>query len=230
VPAIAFGGLAVACTWAWLWQADRDPGLRVAEVGAGVRIPVGATGHRSHSWWATVILLVVDLTVLAAMAFAHVHVALRADTCPPPGAALPSAAALLWVSAGWAASSSLLWFGSRRIEQQGLGRTRSLLWIGSAVLAIAAFAALCWAHADAGLLPRAQAWSASVAALLGYLGLHVVAVLMLALFVVARAWHGLVTPRQRASVDNAALLWHGACAQGVLVAWLPHLVTWSLRP
>jgi hypothetical protein len=32
-------------------------------------------------------------------------------------------------------------------------------------------------------------------------------------------------PRQRASFDNLALLWHGACAQGVAVAWLPLLVS-----
>jgi len=29
VPAFAFGLLAVACTWAWLWQPNRDPGLGV---------------------------------------------------------------------------------------------------------------------------------------------------------------------------------------------------------
>jgi cytochrome c oxidase subunit I+III len=230
VPAFAFGVLAVGCTWAWLWQSDRDPGLLVAEVGTGVRIPVGAIGHHSHSWWATVILLVVDVTVLASMAFAHVHVAMRAETCPPAGAALPAAAAMLWVTAGWAASSWLLWLSTRRLEQRGLGRARSLLVAGSAALATAAFAALWSAHADAGLLPRAQAWSASVAALLGYQGLHVVMVLMLALYIVARAWQGLITPRQRASADNAALLWHGSCAQGVVVAWLPQLVTWWLRP
>ena len=43
----------------------------------------------SHSWWATVILLIVIGSVCASFAFAHVHVAMRSEVCPPTGARLP---------------------------------------------------------------------------------------------------------------------------------------------
>jgi cytochrome c oxidase subunit I+III len=63
-----------------------------------------------------------------------------------------------------------------------------------------------------------------VAALLSYQGFHGAIVLVLAGYLCARAWQGLLTPQQRATFDNAALLWHGSCAQGIVVALLPHLV------
>src|SRR5690606_32397079 len=88
--AFAFGLLAVACVLAWLWETDRLPRETMVAVAEGVRVPVGNVGARSHAWWATVILLLVDTTVLASMAFAHIHVSMMADTCPPPGAATPA--------------------------------------------------------------------------------------------------------------------------------------------
>ncbi|HEV7914091.1 MAG TPA: cytochrome ubiquinol oxidase subunit I, partial [Albitalea sp.] len=203
--------------------------VAIAEVGAGVHLPVGATGRRSHSWWACVVLLVVDATVLAAMAFAHVHVALRAYICPPPGAALPSMGAMTAVAAGWAASSLLLWLGMRRLEAPP-GGWRCVAVIAAAALAVGAFAALLLAHRDSGLVPQAQAWSATVAALLAYQGLHALLIVVLAAYLVARAASGLLLPRQRATLDNIALLWHGGCAQGVVMAWLPLAVTgWLAR-
>ena len=36
------------------------------------------------------ILIVVDLTIFASLAFAHLHVSMRAEVCPPPGARLPA--------------------------------------------------------------------------------------------------------------------------------------------
>jgi cytochrome c oxidase subunit I+III len=224
--AFAFGLLAVVCVWRWLWQLDRDPGLRLAEVGEGVRLPVGATGLRSHSWWGTAILGVVDLTILASLAFAHVHVALRADVCPPPGAALPATASMALASAAWLGSSALLWFAHRRLHEHALSRSRSLWILVAAALALAGFG-LQWA-AHAGLMPRAQAWSATVAALLAYQGLHALVVALLAACLVARAWCGLLTPRQRATADNSALLWHGSTVQALVVCWLPPLTTWAV--
>ncbi|HEX6708513.1 MAG TPA: cbb3-type cytochrome c oxidase subunit I [Albitalea sp.] len=229
VPAFAFGLLAVGCVLRWLWQTDRDPGLVVAEAGQGLRVPVGATGWHSHSWWACVILLVVDASVLASMAFAHVHAALRADTCPPPGASLPASAWMAWAAAGWVASSLLIAAVGRRLKTRPVGAWQSLAVIVAALLAGSAFTVLLVAHGRAGLVPQAQAWSASVAALLGMQGLHLLLVLALAGWLIARIGARLLTPRQRASFDNAALLWHGSMLQGVVVGWAPPVVAWWVQ-
>ena len=228
--ATAAGLLAVGCTIGWLWRSDRDPGCAttLAADRLGVRLPIGATGARSHSWWATVILLVVDATVFGSMAFAHLHVSMRAAVCPPAGAALPAAGTTTLAVAAFTASALALWWGGRRLRERAPGRSRLLAPAGASVLAAAGFALLLRSHAAAGLEPTATAWGATVAALLSYQGFHVALLGVLGLYLCARIWSGLLTPRQRATYDNCALLWHGSCAQGVAVVLWPHLVAGGL--
>src|SRR5690606_3032289 len=89
ITAFAFGLLAVGCVLAWMWETDRLPAAVTTPAAEGIALPIGHVGRHAHSWWATVILLIVDFTVLAAMAFAHVHVSMIADVCPPAGAHAP---------------------------------------------------------------------------------------------------------------------------------------------
>ena len=222
--AFVFGLLAVGCTIGWLWQTDRLPEVQRVEIGEGVSVSVGAVGPASHSWWACVILAVVDLSIFASMVFAHVHVAMLGDTCPPPGAALPPWPKLAMAVGGFALSAAAMAAGMR-LHQPAFGAVRAL-WIllPATALAVGGFVALLQAHLDAHLSPAADAWSATVAALLSYVGLHAVLVVLFAGYLVARATAGLLTPRQRASLDNCALLWWCACAQGVAAALLPHAV------
>jgi len=229
VTAFACGILGVVATWAWLWQLDRSPGAHEAKVGERLCLPIGARGSASHSWWATVILLVVDATVLASIVFAHLHVAMRSDVCPPAGATLPSLSSMALAATAFGTSSLAFWFAGRGLETRALGGWR-VGWLPlAAVLASAGFAILLLGHEAAGLAPRTNAWAATVAALLGDQGLHGGLLLLLATYLCARAWRGLVTPRQRATFDNTALLWHVSCAQGVVVALLPHVVVAGLR-
>jgi cytochrome c oxidase subunit I+III len=214
------------CVWRWLDEADRPaPGRPThAQVGDGVVIPVGAVRGGSHSWWATVILLVVDFTVLASMAFAHLHLAMRLDVCPPPGAALPGWPGVAGAAAGLALSAALLAWSGRGLRHAALPRRRLGGLVAAAALAAASCAGLLLAVLDAGLAPRANGWSASLAALLGYQGFHLALMGLLAGFLGVRIWRGEVGPHQRASFDNTALLWWGGCLQGVIVALLPHAI------
>ncbi|MCW7538611.1 cbb3-type cytochrome c oxidase subunit I [Aquabacterium sp. A7-Y] len=222
--ALAFGVLAVGGVLAWLWQGDRLPAAARAEVADGVWLPVGAWGLRSHSWWATLILLVVDATVLASIAFAHVHVAMRGDVCPPPGARLPAPLPLALASAGFVLSGALLSWAGRGRRRATLTRRRCLPVLAAAALTAAAFVLLLDAHAEAGLAPSVQAWGATVAALLSYQGFHVALQVVMACYLCARIAARLSTPRQRASFDNIELLWWGSGLQGVVAAVLPHVV------
>ncbi|HMN81473.1 MAG TPA: cbb3-type cytochrome c oxidase subunit I [Burkholderiaceae bacterium] len=242
VAAGAFGALAVVCVWAWLWQTDRPLPAAPASVRASVpasvpigdqvSVPVGASLTRSHAWWATVILLVVDFTVFASMAFAHVHLSMRLDVCPPPGAALPPVSRPAAAIGLFVLSAALLGWCGRGLGSpagRALSRARLLPLTLSAAAAVAAALLLFDAFAGVGLAPRADGWSASIAALLGYLGLHIALLGVLAVYLGARIWRGWVAPRQRATFDNVALLGWGTCAQGALTALLPHLTAWAMR-
>ncbi|CAG1005179.1 hypothetical protein BURK2_03363, partial [Burkholderiales bacterium] len=131
----AFGLLAVACSLAWLWQTDRLPVARLAEIGEGVRVPVGASGRASHSWWATVILVIVDMTIFASMAFGHIHLSMLSDVCPPPGAALPDGGVMMNVAAAFVLSGALVWWSGRprRVHALGLGRLLLILLPAAAI-------------------------------------------------------------------------------------------------
>jgi hypothetical protein len=80
--------------------------------------------------------------------------------------------------------------------------------------------------AHEGLRPRADAWSATLAALWSYQALHAMLLLAMLAFVIARAASGLLRAETRSSLDVTALMAHGTAAQAVVT-----LVTalWMVR-
>ncbi|HET6600056.1 MAG TPA: cbb3-type cytochrome c oxidase subunit I, partial [Burkholderiaceae bacterium] len=208
----ASGVIAVVAIIMWLWETDPPAHAPMATIGDGVQIPVGARGTASHAWWAMVLLLFVDATVFASMLFAHVHVSMLADVCPPPGAELP-AASLLWLAAG-------LWIaGSIAIELARRALRAPKLLCALVALALAgssgAFAALLIAHAD--LQPSANAWSATVAAMLSTQGLHAVLLLLMGGYLIVRSLSGRLRIDARGTLDCIALMWHYVGAQGLVI-------------
>ncbi len=216
--------LAVVGIIAWLWQSDRPPPQPRARVADDLVLPVGAQGAASHSWWGTMIMLVVDATIFASFVFAYIHISMRLTVCPPPGAAL---AAPLWPLA----SSVLLVAGSACMAwaRRALGKPAlPLLVLAALACLLAAFACDFNGHRLAGLDPTGQAWGATVATLLAYQGLHVIALLIIGLYLCARAWCGHLTQSSRATLDNTALMWHYTTLQGVAAAVAIHLVPWLM--
>jgi cytochrome c oxidase subunit I+III len=69
----------------------------------------------------------------------------------------------------------------------------------------------------AGLDPSSQAWSATVAAMLSYQGLHVL-LLLVAPYLLASSWSGGLGVTSRATMDNSALIWHYTTLQGLVFA------------
>ena len=71
----------------------------------------------------------------------------------------------------------------------------------------------------------ANAWSATVAALLAWQGFHIAVLLVMAGYLLARLWSGHLTVRRHATLENIALFWAYAMLQGavgaIVVQWLP---------
>ncbi|MOA60442.1 hypothetical protein D3C78_1853290 [compost metagenome] len=80
-------------------------------------------------------------------------------------------------------------------------------------------------HMQNGLAPRADAWSATVAALVAWQGFHALVLLVMGGYVIARSFAGRLRTNARATLDNTALMFHGVVAQGLvgmaLVRWVP---------
>jgi cytochrome c oxidase subunit I+III len=178
VPAALCAVVAAIGLWVWLWGLDEEPPLARAFIGRGVEVPVAPS---THARLGLAIVLVVDATVFLSLLWAHLHLALAAPVCPPPGAALPPAAAAWGVPLLWALAAVLA------------GRATWPAWAAGAACALAAFALDLGGQWAAGLSPRADGWSASVAALLAYGGLHALLVAVMAVFVLARRAAGLLS-------------------------------------
>jgi cytochrome c oxidase subunit I+III len=231
VPAFACGLLAVGAILRWLWAADQPPPAERVTVADGIELPVGSSSWKnSHGWWAMVILLAVDFTVFACFAYAHLHVSMAAEVCPPPGAALPPAWRALASGTLLLAGSLALMRAARRLHDADPRRQRGLrrAVLAAMLCAAASFGLDLHGHGQAGLDPNAQAWSASVAMLLAYQGLHIALLMLMGGYLLVRSWAGRLQPRARATLDNTSPLWHGTTVQGcialLLVQGLPRLL------
>jgi cytochrome c oxidase subunit I+III len=211
------GGIAaIVSIVAWLWQADRAAPQRSVEIGAGETLPVGAVKTGSHSWWGTMIMLVVDGSIFASFGFAYIHVSMRLQVCPPPGASLPPLSWALASGGLLALGSVLVWLATR-----SLGRRR-LPWLALAALicACTAFGIDMEGFRRAGLDGSSSAWAAAISAMLGYQGLHIAVLLIVGPYLALRAWRGHLSTHSRATLDNSALIWHYATLQGIAMSVL----------
>ena len=231
VVAFICGVIAIAAVIMWLWEIDLESHVASIRVADDVWLPVHAGGSNSHSWWATVIMLVVDATIFASFVFAYIHVSMMLTAgCPPPNARLPSS---IWPLL----SCGLLVLGSIILEivRRRIGCDRlSQAWLRIAVIAaialvIGAFAAEFIGQRQAGLDPTAQAWSATIATLLAYQGFHAVVLTLAGAYLLARSWAGKLTVSSRNTLDNTALMWHCATLQGVAGALTVNLLPWLME-
>jgi cytochrome c oxidase subunit I+III len=225
VLAALCGVTAIVAIIMWLWQTDPLPHAPTVAIGDGVRVPVGAQGTASHAWWAMVLLLGVDATVFASFLFSHVHVSLRAEVCPPPGAELPAL--------GWTLLAGVLWVAASlaidRVRRTLPGRAGlSALVVAAAACSSAAFAAMLLGHAT--LRPTVDAWSATIAALLAYQGLHAVLLLLMGGYLIARSLSGRLQPQARGTLDCIALMWHGAGVQALVIMAVVQLLPGWMKP
>lgn len=222
IPAFISALISVAAMLVWLWGSDRPPPSPTAEIGAGVSVPTVATGRSAHSWWATIILLAVDATIFASFGFAHIHVSMALDVCPPPGASLP--VGRLWPAGLLLAASGLMVWAQRGLGHKPQARLRLLVALAM-LAAIGAIGLDLGLHLRDGLSPRADAWSATVAALVSWQCFHALVLLVMGGYLLARSWAGWLRPDARATLDNTALMFHGTVAQAIvgmaLVRWLP---------
>jgi cytochrome c oxidase subunit I+III len=215
ITAWTCGIIALGAIIAWLWETDQAPLQKAVQVADNVVLPVGTVGPRSHAWWGTAIMMVVDLTIFASFLFAYIHISMRLNICPPPGAHLPDA---FWQHGSIAlllASSACMEFARRKLVDLHRVWLRVVTLLALALL-VAGFAAVLLGQRAAGLDPSATAWGATIAAMLGYQGLHVFILAIIGIYLVLRAWDGKLHGRNRGTFDNSALIWHGSVLQGVL--------------
>jgi cytochrome c oxidase subunit I+III len=221
-PAIAGGVLALAALLAWLWETDRGGARPEVDIGGGITLPTYASGTQSHSWWAMVVLILVDATVFASLAFSYLYLsAMPGKEWPPTGVALP---ALAWPAAaaiGWVAGSALIGVAKRLLHSPVRMRVALLCATGCM---LGAFATDLLGILLSGLRPDQHAYGAVIHVVLAWQGFHVCILLVMALYTLARSGCGLLDAHRRVTFDNTRLFWHYTTAQGLAGILLVHLL------
>ncbi len=226
IPALICGVFAVAMVIAWVWQLDPGPAYPPQHIGAGINLPVYVTGATSVSWWAMVILLLVDGALFVSLLFSYLYLwTANPDRWPPEGVQMPSSIWAMIAAGMLAASGAAIAYADRALRaEQWRGRwpmrigiaVASLLMIGSAYIAVLDQ----W---QTGLRPTAHAYGAVVYTVLGYQALHVAILLVMAGYALARSVCGLLNHERRVTFDNIKLLWYYTVGQGLVALAMIYL-------
>jgi cytochrome c oxidase subunit I+III len=222
VPAAIGGIVALGAIFRWMWENDRGAFHPPMDIGDGIKLAVYASGPVTTSWWAMVVLILVDATVFASLVFSYFYLwTVGSDAWPAPETALPGIAWPLAAALAWVSGSALINWAGRFLRRDGQGWFRALL-AGAMALMVTAFAADFLGLHGAGLRPTEHAYGAVVFAVLAWQALHVAVLLIMAAYTLARSWCGLVDTTRRVTFDNTRLFWHYMTAQGLAGLLLIH--------
>jgi cytochrome c oxidase subunit I+III len=219
------GVLTVICLMRWVWSNDRHLPQKQVDVGAGILLPTYVTGPQSHGWWAAVLLVIVLGMIYLMALFGYLYLfGARPEwwrVGAPHGALLPGLM-LLGASAGFACAARPLMARFKR----GSGLSAVLMTL-SMVCLVAAMAVdgLDWWHA--GLRGDASGQGAAIYAMLAWHASIVLAVVLSALYYVARWMRGLALVPANKTLEALRILFIYAALEGAAGLLLPRLVPWS---
>ena len=222
--------VAVAAVLVWMWDTDPGPTREPADIGGGIVVPVYMTGPSSHSWWGTVVLLLVGGSLFACLVAAYLYLWIVNPRSWPPDYVEP--ASPTWISTaalGYVLGSALLHFAGRALSgRHGGGAWTLRLLLTLAVAAVlAAFGTHLYGYWVSGLRPSEHAYGAVVYTFIALQGQYVFTLLIMGGFVIARSFAGKLDAVRRQTYDNTMLMWHYTTAQGLvglaIVALFPSL-------
>jgi cytochrome c oxidase subunit I+III len=199
----------------WLWQTDAAPSGKTYDVGGGVRLPDYMSGARSHSWWAMVVLMLVDGSIFACLVFSFFYLWTEGMSLPLLGASMFSAA--LWAAGGigMKVANSIFTASQARTSFDVLMLAAvAAMWAGFAVN----FQAL-W---EAGLRPEAHAYAATAYTMLAWQGLHAALLTLMTTYTLVRRWAGLLSPTHRNTFDNTRIMGYYSAAQALVALAVLH--------
>ncbi|MGH8176398.1 MAG: cytochrome c oxidase subunit I [Steroidobacter sp.] len=217
IPSAIGAAVALISILKWLWASDPEPSGKSYDIGGGVRLPDYMTGSGSHAWWAMVVLMLVDGSIFVSLVFSFFYLwTIAPQGWPPPGFDLIAPAASIVAGVNWVVSSAAIGLASRVLQ-----RIESRLAFGVAMFA--ALSAACIALGfnlnalwESGARPGAHAYAAVMYTLLAWQGLHVLLLMLMGGYTLARSWSGRLSAVRRSTFDNTRLMWHYTSAQGLI--------------
>jgi cytochrome c oxidase subunit I len=227
---IGLAGVFAIMVWLWHGTAMIPQSQDSQDVGRGLRLPLYVSGTKSVGWWAMFITMFGDMTAFVSLVFAYFYYWTITPEFPPPGPdGLPLGPGLLWPAVALvllgAAWGSMLLARARNAAGSAAGLRLGL--VAAAVFALGSAAAMIWAPWQAGLDPKAHAYTAAVWVLLIWTALHLTLGVLMQAYCLARSAAGKLTTTWDIDIHNVVLFWHFAALTGLttlsVVALVPLL-------
>lgn len=222
IVALAGATVAIVSIFRWLWEADPAPSGNVHDIGGGVRLPDYATGSRSHSWWAMVVLMLVDGSIFACLVFTFYYLWTVAQSgFPPTGFDLPLLGSSILGAVAWVAGVGSVWFAERALLAVRW-RAFSMALMVAMLFLWAAFALSLHSLLDTNLRPQLHGFASTSYTMIAWQGLHAVLLTLMAGYTLVRAWAGMIDVKRRVVFDNTRIMWYYCAAQGLIALFVLH--------
>lgn len=219
---IAGATVALVSIIRWLWESDPAPSGKLYEIGGGIRLPDYMSGSRSHSWWAMVVLMLVDGSIFACLVFSFFYLwTVAPGIFPPAGIELPIVASSLLSAGAWCASAIAIVWGNKVLSRGSRARLSAALSI-AVILAWLACAANWHALSEPNLRPHEHGFGATSYTMLAWSALHATLLTLMAAFAIARNRAGRLDAVRRNVFDNTRIMWYFSAAQAIVALAVMH--------
>ncbi len=217
--AAAGGLLAVGTFFLWAWRTgDRGEPIAV-DAGHGLRLPMHHHNPYGPGWWGTLLALVADSACYVSLLFAYYFLWTAVPDWPAEGYAITG---LKWPTLAMvlvAASSLVLRAGVRGLAQ-GTGARLPIALAGAVALALGGMILQYLAMRDYRVPATEHAYSALLHVIVGYVLVHMLLAVLMAVFVAARQRYGYVRSDRQLGARVLSLFWHYT-----VLAWLLAYIT-----
>jgi cytochrome c oxidase subunit I+III len=221
--ASAIGGVvALLSLFKWLWESEPAPSGRLYDIGSGIALPDHMVGSRSHSWWAVVVLMLVDGTIFSCLVFAYYYLWTVTESWPPAPFHTPFGLASILAAVFWLASSALIAVISRRLNANASRGFVAAMLVAALLLMGIGFFWNAQALPATNVSPDEHAYGAVLYTFLAWQGVHVVLMILMGSYTIARTASGLIDNVRRNTFDNTRLMWHYTVAQGLIALAVMH--------
>jgi cytochrome c oxidase subunit I+III len=213
--AAAGAALAIGALLVWAWQGGARGGVVEVDAGRGQSLPLHYSSLQSPGWWGTAIALLADATLFGSLIFAYFFLWTVSPAWPPRdyrdiNLVLPS----IGVAALLASSAAIQWGESG--NRSGNAKRLRIGYIAAIALAAVFMAAQAIALHAGDISAKTHAYGALLHTISGFELVHATVAILMAGFVLWRAYFGYVGKDRPIEAQVAALFWHYTVLQWVL--------------
>ncbi|MDY6945813.1 MAG: cbb3-type cytochrome c oxidase subunit I [Pseudomonadota bacterium] len=222
VVAATGGVVAIASILKWLWESDPAPSGKLFDAGGGLSLPDYMSGPRSHSWWAMVVLMLVDGSIFACLIFTFYYLwTVTLSGFPPQSLDLPLPGSSLGAVLAWAGAVGAMAMANRALNARR--SSMASMALAAALIAVwVAFGSSLHALLGTNLRPQMHGYAATAYTMIAWQGLHAILLTLMGGFTLLRLWLGMIDSVRRNVFDNTRIMWYYCAAQGVIALLVMH--------